>query len=291
MPGYSRSLHWCIQALDRSPLGRLLLKDALRWDISLSDLPGQDYVIDPGRKIVLLDNHAMGPDMLWGSEFFRFDVLASLVRALRDIAHEERYGGFDDLHNPENILLLTRVREADLYAVGAFVGWELRTNGMPEFWRHMIGGADGDIAQAFAAHREKNPSQSFSHEALSNAFHQWFENTDRINECDHEALEYLDAVLRYAKAPNPFGSKRLGGEDVELLSCMPDRTTYLYKQGNRIARDPSFAGLDDEYNQTHFMQIMHDMQAVHVEGVAFRDTQLASLIFPSENIRAKSAAL
>lgn len=287
--GYFDTILWCFETLEHSPAGRLLWKEAAEegWSVGFNTLPDKDFTLDVQNRQLILDNHDLPPDSLRKSEYFSHATLINFVRALRDIWQEKRHSGFDEQYGPEAVLMLERVRAADCHAVAALVGWELRGAGMPEIWRHMIGAQDSDIALAFSNYMEHNPARSFSNKALSAAFHQWYGCEDRVNACDHDTLEYLDSVLQESPVQSPFGSQRLIAAGIEVLSCMPDKAAYLKGEGEFILRDPVYAGLDDEYNQAHFMQIMHDIEVVMVANVPFRDAVLARMIFPEEFAQAQ----
>jgi len=70
--------------------------------------------------------------------------------------------------------------------------------------------------------------------------------------------------------------------NVEILSCLPDKTAYLQGLGTEVLSDPVYSSVDNVINQTHLFHIMYDLQAVVVEDVAFRDADLARKIFPVE---------
>jgi hypothetical protein len=61
---------------------------------------------------------------------------------------------------------------------------------------------------------------------------------------------------------------------------MPDKTAYLRGMGHEILTSPNYAGLHDEINQSHFMQVMYDMKVTYMHGIPFRDKTLAGKIFP-----------
>ena len=48
-----------------------------------------------------------------------------------------------------------------------------------------------------------------------------------------------------------------------------------------IMRNPKYAGLNDEINQAHFMQILYDLKVTLVQDVPFRGADLAGKIFPN----------
>ncbi len=282
---YKDVLSWCVSVLETSPTARIMLKEAAdkNWILALDDLHGADYCIDVENKTISLDNNSLVPSALGRSVYFRNITLVTLVKALRDIWQEKRYGGFDEIYAPEHVMLMERIRAADLDVVAVLVAWELRSSeDHPDIWRHMIGSEIGDMAMNFSGYLERDPTAQFNGHGLHAAFKQWFRDEARVNRCDHDTLDYMDEVLSTSATTNPFGSKKPGKMNIEMLSCLPDKTAYLQGQGAEIMADPMFAGVDDEINQTHLLQIMHEMQAVIVENVPFRDMALAKKIFPQE---------
>lgn len=275
-------LHKSFTTLMASPSALMLMKEAAAqgWQVSIGDLGESDFHLDVPAKVLTLHDQDLQPQALGHSGYFFNTLCVSLIRALRDIWQETRHGGFDEDYGPEYILMLERVRAADCDVLSILVGWELRSEGHTGLWRHIIGSEEGDMAMTFSAYLEKDPSSLFNGKALAATFKQWYQDETRVNSCDHETLEYMDDVLRDYPIGNPFGSRKPTRIGVEILSCLPDRTAYLRDMGEEILRSPLYSGLNDEINQGHLMQIMHDMKVTYVQGVPFRDTMLAERIFP-----------
>ena len=281
---YRDILSWCASVMACSPSARLLLKEATEkdWKITVEDLNGSDYCVDVEAKLLILDNNALLPCALGRSDYFRNIMLVTMVKALRDIWQEKRHGGFDTLYSPDHILLMERIRAADLDVMAILVAWELRSEEFTDIWRHMLGSDIGDMAMAYSGYIERDPSAQFNGQGLASTYKQWFRCSKRIDSCDHDALEYMDDVLAGYDAVNPFGSKKPSKMNVEILSCLPDKTAYLQGLGAEILSDPVYAAVDNAINQTHLFHIMYDLQAVVVEDVPFRDADLARKIFPAE---------
>ncbi len=273
---------WCASMLECSPTARLMLKEASQndWKITTEDLNGSDYCIDVEKKLLILDNNALVPTALARSGYFRNLALLTMIKALRDVWQEKRYGGFDELYAPEHIMLMERVRAADLDVLSITVAWELRSEEYGDLWRHVIGSEVGDIAMTFSGHLERDPSAQFNGQGLVAAFKQWFRDEDRLNTCDRDTLDYMDEVLFEHNTANPFGQKKPSKMAVEMLSCLPDKTAYLQGQGMEILNNPLYASVDNEINQTHLFHIMHDLKATIVEDVPFRSAELARKMFP-----------
>jgi hypothetical protein len=267
-----------------SPVGNAMVNDAAEngWHIEFDDLNGEHYMLDIENRIIVLEHHGFSAEGLMRSNYFANIVLTNLVKALRDVWHEKRHGGFDHLFAPEGILMLERVRNADCDVMCILVAWELRSEGHTDIWRHTIGSSLGDLAVAYSYHLERDPASQFNGKALKSAFVHWYQSLDRIKACDHQTLEYMDDVLAASEVQNPFGDKVPTHIAIELLSCMPDKTAYLQGFGREILMDPLYSGLSDAVNQAHLMHILHDLEATIVNNVAFRSAELAARIFPFE---------
>ena len=276
-------LRWALNLLSHSDAGYLLVREAMQkdWRICLEELSGGEYLIDVSEKLLVLDNHSMFASALCASKYFRHMILVSLIKALRDIWQENRYGGFAQKYSPEHVLILERVRAADCDVVSLMVAWELRSEGYPFIWRHMIGSEITDIALAFSGDLDhKFYGAKELNSALVRSFRQWFENPIRIRNCDRDTLDYLDDVLKNSDEQDPFGRKKPSKMNIEILSCLPDKTAYLQGKGAEILSEPLYLSMNDEINQTHLFHIMYDTEACVIEDVPFRDADLARRIFP-----------
>ncbi len=267
--------------LSFSPLAQALVEDALdeQYQLGFADLGKTGFCLDVSEKTITLNSNGLLPAALGRSAYFKYDMLLNLVRALRDIWQENRNGGSEEQFSPEDILLIERVRAADLDVIAVQVAWELRHENFSDIWRHLIGSNEGDLAMAYSSYLERNPSSAFNNDALFSAFQLWFESNDRVNAADHETLEYMDEVIEIMKE-NPFNRKRLNEHHLEALTCLPDRSAYLHKRARDVIRDPRYAGLRDEINQSHLFHIMLDLETTLIGNVAFRDSHLAGKIFP-----------
>lgn len=281
---YNVFLAQTLNIISLSPVGAALIKEAAEngWSIVLDDIQECEFSIDVERKLIELDHHGLKAEGLMRSAYFGNMALINLVKALRDIYHEKRHGSFDFLFGPEAILMLERVRAADCDVIATLVAWELRSEGHTDIWRHCIGSENGDIAMAYSSYLERDPASQFNGKALKAAFQSWYDCDDRINNCDHQTLEYMDDIIESANVKNPFGNKVPTHIAIELLSCLPDKTAYLQGFGQEVLIDPRYAGLDDEMNQTHLMHILYDLEVTYVNNVPFRNADLAARIFPAD---------
>ncbi len=284
-------LAWAIQSLCQSPSATALITEASSedWEIGLMNLDtdsfnGADFHLDVPGRMILLNSGGLDCAAISRSRYLARGMLHALLRALRDIWHERRNGGFNEKFTPESVLMLERIRAADCACYAILCAWELRTADQPDVWRHILASNESDIAMAFSNVLERSgtcrPHTRALHEALIAAFRQWHRAHERTNCIDHETLEYMDELLRACLGDGAFGAAKVTAMDVMALSCLPDRTAYLQTEATRILIDPGYAGLADDVNLAHFSQILHDSQSVRVHGVAFRDAALAEKIFP-----------
>ncbi|MCC7305049.1 MAG: hypothetical protein IT558_02195 [Alphaproteobacteria bacterium] len=274
-------LAYSLQSLMLGRTMRALAEEAIReeWEFGLADLQGRDFFIDVPSKKIILGNFGLSPEVFSRSPYFQHSLMSAMARSLRDVWHEKRHGGFEVEFTPESVLMLERVRAADCDVTALQAAWELRAEGYEGLWRHITAAEESDLAQVYVATLEREFRSYPVHKALAAAFIQWYRGEGRVTARDHETLEYLDEGIR---AGDRFGKRKATAADVEILSCLPDRTAYLQGEGAEILRGPLFAGLSDPINQSHFLQLTRDIGTVHVQGVTFRDAGLAKKIFPGE---------
>lgn len=279
------ALLWTIAILNESPTARAMMLAAAErgWAIGMTDLHTNGFYMDAEKRAVLLDHFSMMPDALARSMYFRNALVTTLVRALRDIWHEERGNG-NAGYRPEDFLMYERARAADCDTVTLLCCWELRGAGFADIWRHFLGSAEGDMAMVFTRFLERDPGALFGGTALAYAFRQWYADENRVDCSDHDTLEIMDTVLSESGLRNPFGQCELKPFDLENLSLLPDGTRYLAGLGQTIRHDPFFAGMNDPINQTHLFHLMYDMEVTLVNNVPFRDGALARKIFPGASV-------
>ncbi len=277
-------LSWMAALAADSPTASRLWIEAERagWKLGLASLPQAAYHLDARARCLVLDDFSLNAAALGRSPYFRNALMLTLVRALRDIWHESRSGPFEPVYHPETVLLLERVRAADCDTVAILCGWELRGAGYGEFWRHLIGAEEGDMALLFARHLERDPAAYFDGTALAHTFRQWFGDPARVDGCDHITLETMDELQAQSDHHQVFGAQRGALRAIERLACLPDGRSYLSGLGAAVQNDPLFAGMNDPVNQTHLLHLIHDLEAVVVNQVPFRDPSLALRIFPVE---------
>lgn len=252
---FLRYIRNILKILDQSPTGRMLVRFALLRDISV----GLDPLLEPNSSFFYpQQNHfdlGYQPDLLQKSEKGVSRYLVSFVGALRRAWHHHAGHGPDVALKPDDFLRLCRCEEADIEAVTHLVGWELRSAGASFVWRHLLSGANGDISVVFERAIEENPRSQFDGAALKAAFNQWFAERERINGCDHMALEILDMALVHRRGP--IGSARLRREAIQDIGGLPAGGNYL---AGCLFTSGWYDGLDDDINRLHLRHIEDDIR-------------------------------
>ena len=275
-------LCWATALLSESPVALSLLHEAEKtgWKLALNDLGTGGFHLDATEQIIELDNFGLDAKALGQSLFFRTSLICILAKALREIWHENRWGAFETDYKAEAVLLLERARAADADSVSILVGWELRSAGYNDIWRHILGSDDGDMAQVLINILERYPTALYNGMALAHVFRQWYADVSRVDALDHTTLEQLDFGLRDVSIK--LGEKDITAKDFERLSTLPDTSIYLNELGATVARDPFFCGLNDPINQAHLFQIVYDSKVTYVDGIPFRDSKLARKFFSAD---------
>ncbi len=279
-------LNMILPKLMTSQTARSLMSEAAQneWVIILGHTDGKDFLLNEDDKTIIINDHNLNNDAITRSHYFTNTILLSIVRALRDLNHEFRLGSLDEIFAPENLIIIERMRAADLDVISMLIAWELRIQNYNHLWRHILGSEKSDLAMHFSNMLERTitdkDSQSLLNKALSSTFAQWFSSEERIHLCDHETLEYMDEILLSSQTSNPFGNKILTIYDIETVSYLTNGTCYLQNNACDILNDPFYTGMNDEMNHYHLMHILHDTKVTYVQNVPFSNAELAMRIFP-----------
>jgi hypothetical protein len=275
-------LCWASALLSESAVALSLLHEAEKsgWKLALNDLGTGGFHMDAAEKIIELDNFGLDVASLGQSAFFRISLVCILAKALREIWHENRWGAFETDYKAEAVLLLERARAADADSVAVLIGYELRSAGYSDIWRHILGSDDGDMAQVLINILERYPTALYNGMALAHVFRQWYADVSRVDALDHTTLEQIDTGL--CETSLKLGDKDMGAKEIEKLSTLPDTSVYLKELGSTVARDPFFCGLNDPINQAHLFQIVYDSKVTYVDGIPFRDDKLARKFFSAD---------
>jgi len=245
----------------------------LGWELSLGDLNTGGFHLDIDAKTIILDHFGFDASAIGQSSYYRLSLIPILAKALRDIAHEDKYGAFEETYTPESTLQLERVRAADTDAISVLVGWELRAAGYDDVWRHILSSDDGDMAQVMINVLERYPTAQYNGMAVAHVFRQWYADANRIDAVDHDTLERLDILL--GQKSNKMGEVKITEQDILDISILFDGTVYLTDLADTVLADPFFSELNDAINQAHLFQIIYDNKITMVNDIPFRDEILA----------------
>lgn len=272
-------LSWAAAMMSESPLAKSLLTHAQDngWKFCLTDLETGGFHMDISEKLIELDHYGLDAASLGRSAFFRNSLICVMAKALRDIWHEMRWGGFEIDFKPEAVLMLERARAADTDSLAVIIGWELRGAGYSDVWRHILGSEESDMAEVLTNILDRYPTALYNGMALAHVFRQWYADIARVDALDHSTLEHMDLSLQAAAIK--FGDNNAIIDHFEKLSELPDGTIYLKDLGETVSRDPFFNGLQDAINQAHLFQIVYDNKVTYVDGIPFRDEALARKFF------------
>ena len=250
--GYVRNL---LAILDCSPLGRALARFAALQEATI----GLDPLLEPHASYFYpsLNHFDLGyqPDLLQKSEKGISRYLLSITGALRRVWHHHTGHGPAAELKPRDFLRLARCAEADIEAVTHLVAWELRSGGGSFLWRSLLSGPNGDVAVVFERAVTENPPGQFAGGALRAGFDQWFAERERVNACDHFALEMMDLAL--IQQAGPVGTVALSSARIAGLGLLPGGRNYL---SGRLFTGDWYETPDDEFNRAHLRHIERDIR-------------------------------
>lgn len=239
--------------VSQSPTGHGLLFHAVQRGVHV----GQDPLLEPCSSFFYAAQNRFDvgyqPAALSRTEKGMARHLIAFIAGLRRAWHLHKKATPSLLLAPSAYCRHFRLMEADIEAITHLIAWELRTAGHPFLWRALVGGV-GDIANAFGSACEDNPKSVFDGAALKAAFNQWFAIAERVNACDHLALEIYDYALLQRKTmgcvltPDVAGLARLG--------LLPARANYL--EGCSFT-GVWYDGMDDSFNRAHLAHIERDL--------------------------------
>lgn len=250
------------------------------WGIEFDDLNGVSYDLDIGNKKIIIHNFGLKTDNLFQSPYFKPQATLSTIEALRMVRHVEWLDGALNRYHPETILLIGRICVADAQIHKIKCAWDAKMNDDHSLWKHILCGEESDMAVAFIHAFEKFLSSGLDEEealkkSMAVAFNTWFSSADRQRDCDHDTLNLIDSMI----AENTqFEGKRLEKNAITCLTLLAGYdTTYIDKYLQEdVLRNPYYSSVCDEINQSHLMQIISDMNKIHVGGLVFQDATLAA---------------
>ena len=273
-------LYWLCGMAAESPAARLLLKNAQDDDahIMMGDLGGAGFAVDSETLDITIDHFGFTASALGKSSHYRNAVFINFIRALRARWHAGRNYDFENTMRPDAVLMLERVRVADIETIAILIGWELRAAGHTDIWRSILGSNEGDMAMIFTRAIEKEPAGLYDGSVLTRTLCQWYGDETRVAEADADTLEAMD---EYMEQGGKFGTQAVHAQTAEMISQLPDMRPYLHGMGGNITSDPYFLAVHDTINDAHLFQVVYDSKVTMVEGVPFRDSGLAKRIFPA----------
>ncbi|MBL8638804.1 MAG: hypothetical protein JNK24_00460 [Alphaproteobacteria bacterium] len=309
-------LVWGLAILCETQIGRAMAYDARfeEWALEIDDLDQPHYMLDAQLRILILPRCAASYETLARSAHDRSRFLLEMARGLRAIWHSMT-GVYDDRQlNIDDQILWARLRQADQDLCALKMAWELRTQGLTNFWRQLIASELGDIAipagdiWAEEADRDadrdadrpdrdhaiecdegliggdaKNPDE-FGAAKLCESFSVlvplWLKNVTLTNMCDHHTLEAMDRRLQ--KSPlDVGGEKRLKVQQLFMLSDIPGEGSYLAPIAYTLLFRPEFRQLHDKLNESYLQQILEECSIPHALPIHFNDENLKRKFFPS----------
>ncbi len=243
-----------LKILDHSPLGRTLVRFAVLNDVTV----GLDPLLEAQASYFYPhQNHfdlGYQPELLQKTEKGISRYLVSFVAGLRRVWHQRTGNGPDVSLRPRDFLRVNRCAEADIEAVTHLIAWELRSGGASFLWRHLLSGANGDISVVFERAIQEGPPRQFDGAALKAAFDQWFAGQERLDACDHFALEMMDLAL--IQQPAVVGLLALKAGRAAGLGLLPNGQNYL--DGALFTGD-WYDAPGDDFNTAHLRHIERDI--------------------------------
>ena len=253
------------------------------WHIALDDLDDQEFQLNTKNRCIILNAAGLKPAHVARSANWMMSLSCAFIQALRAVAQEERHGRYSEKYAPESLLHIERLRAADSATMLIASAWDIADAGDKSLWRYVLSSPFSDMAYDFDGYLAACPDVTDFHfyDAMNAAFTQWYACAARVNMCDHEILEAIDAVLM-EQGHGAIGKAYIKPRDIEAFSCLPtSNIAYLQNRGEELTRDPYYCAMNECVNQSHFFQIMQDLEATLVSGIAFRDATLAAKIFPN----------
>lgn len=254
------------------------------WLLQGADLEDRPFEIDTDNHIITVNNDGLADVAIGRSRYFQNTLTLRTFAALRAAWQAERMDDALAIHRVDLWPLLTRIAEADIAALTVRMVHETRQQYDDSLWHHALGEKDSDIALSFARTLMGAPKALGDMPALASSFLQWFDRAGRVRKCDFETLAEMDAALGTL---NFEGRGTLTDGAIKCLTIDPvGGQSYLGPHAGEIASNPAWRSIEDDVAQAHFVQIIGDIGAVRVGGIAIRDKKLAARLFPDQLVQA-----
>ena len=251
------------------------------WAIDFDDLNAVPYHLDVDDCRITLHNFGLKTDHLLASPYFRPQIVLALIEAIRMAHHMKWLNESIENYNPETLLMIGRLCEADVQTHKILVAWNAKIeDNNHALWKHILCGDQSAMAVAFITALETLMSNGMDDtiaikKSMAVAFNTWFADPDAVRNCDHDTLNMIDDMIA---SNHHFGSKKLHHNLLTCLTLMGcENTTYLDRfLQDDILKNPYYSAINDDINQSHLMQLMMDMNTISVGGIKFHDPALAA---------------
>ena len=272
-----------LDLLALTPMGMDMANRAITGGYSAEFVCGDNDIltVDAVNKCLYLPDFNLTPDAIARSSYFSSAFMFNLMRGLRLITQIENGALQDDL-SPDQAILQSRISAADACAAALYLAYELKDE-EPVLWRYLLSSSYGDMAlrfsKGFAAMDKSGEGMAATDRALSAALILWYRDSSRICRVDHDTLSRLDDVLIDIKNPS-FLNQELTDDMICAICTKEDGASYLSKSSLLALRSPVCESIMDDIIAAHLDHIRREQDVVIVNNVAFRDNDLARLIFP-----------
>jgi hypothetical protein len=153
--------------------------------------------------------------------------LCAFIAGLRRIWHSRMGADAPLMLSPEDFIAWKRCEEADVAAVTLRIALELRHAGKTFLWRHLLSGADADMAALYQRTGEEDPQTVYDGRALRAAFMQWFADDARVTACDASAAEDMDTLLATGMVRHGRAFLPLERAHMQNIGFLSDGSNYL----------------------------------------------------------------
>lgn len=279
------ALLWALAHICESGLGRALACDARfeEWALEVDDVDGDRLVIDPQLRIVIIPRGTPSVMALARSLTARFEFLLNLARGLR-LIWQDMNGVRSRIDlTADDQIFMERARRADQDIIALRMAWEMREEGLGQFWHHLISGSLGDLADSAASLWSSDSKHAPVSQRLPQIFLGWLASDLLLNEVDSRALDDMDARLQNS-IHDVCGTSFLTPQDLMALGRMPEGGSYLAPLSRTILYVEDLRLMPDPINEAHLQQILEDSGTLLAPALVFQDSELERKFFPNRII-------
>ncbi|MCI5059509.1 MAG: hypothetical protein MRY79_00390 [Alphaproteobacteria bacterium] len=149
--------------------------------------------------------------------------------------------------HPDQAVLINRAQLADLMVAVIHSAWELKLQGMDEFWTHIENSALYDLGRAFAREAHADFRTLNNGKAAAAVFETWF-LSERCQHQDKKLIQAMLADYRGYVFENTESSRMISMELICSLGHQPFGKNYLAPYAGLILNDPVFTEVRDRAN-------------------------------------------